>query len=310
MKKITVVTPCFNEEANVEQIYLKVRDVFEQIDGVTYEHLFIDNASTDRSVDILREIAASDRAVKLIINARNFGHIRSPHHGLLQADGDAVIFLVADFQDPPTLIPTLIDKWIATDADAVLGVKSKSLESPAMFLIRSLYYDLINKLSETKLLKNFMGFGLYDRRLINAMRKIDEPYPYFRGLIFELTDRVEVIEYTQASRKRGITKNNFYTLYDLALLGICSHSKVPLRIATWLGFTCSILSILIAVFYGVYKIFFWESFSVGMAPLVIGMFFFSAVQLFFIGVMGEYLGSIHTKVSNRPLVVERERVNF
>jgi hypothetical protein len=169
---------------------------------------------------------------------------------------------------------------------------------------------LINKLSETKLLKNFMGFGLYDRRLIDALRRIDEPYPYFRGLIFELTDRVEVIEYTQAARKRGITKNNFYTLYDLALLGICSHSKVPLRIATWLGFTCSILSVLTAVFYGVYKLFFWESFAIGVAPLVIGMFFFSAVQLFFIGVIGEYLGSIHTKVSNRPLVVERERVNF
>ncbi|MFT6436867.1 MAG: glycosyltransferase involved in cell wall biosynthesis [Candidatus Azotimanducaceae bacterium] len=310
MKKITVVTPCYNEEDNVEQIYSKVRDVFKQIEGVKYEHLFIDNASTDRSVDILREIAASDQSVKLIINARNFGHIRSPHYGLLQADGDAVILMVADFQDPPTLIPTLIEKWIATDADAVLGVKSKSLESPVMFLIRSLYYSLINKLSETKLLKNFMGFGLYDRRLIDALRRIDEPYPYFRGLIFELTDRVEVIEYTQAARKRGITKNNFYTLYDLALLGICSHSKVPLRIATWLGFTCSILSVLTAVFYGVYKLFFWESFAIGVAPLVIGMFFFSAVQLFFIGVIGEYLGSIHTKVSNRPLVVERERVNF
>jgi glycosyltransferase involved in cell wall biosynthesis len=208
------------------------------------------------------------------------------------------------------MIKDFLLKWESTGCDAVIGVKSKSLESPIMFVIRKCYYNLINKLSETKLQKNFMGFGLYDRKLLDMLKQVGDPYPYFRGLIFEVTDDVEILEYTQNSRKRGITKNNFYTLYDIAMLGISAHSKVPLRLAVWLGFICAALSLVVAAVYVVYKILYWDSFTVGMAPLVIGVFFFSAVQLFFIGIIGEYLGAIHTKVTNRPLVFEKERINF
>lgn len=312
MKTITIVTPCYNEEANIETLYEKVLDVFNDLgQAYQYQHIFIDNASKDNTVSILKKIAEKDKRIKIIVNSRNFGHIRSPHHALLQAKtGDAVILMVADLQDPPEMVKEFIKKWEETSCDAVLGVKSKSLESPAMFLIRKIYYNLINRLSETKLQKNFMGYGLYDQRFLEKLRMITDPYPYFRGLIFEITDNIETLEYTQPSRERGITKNNFYTLYDIAMLGISSHSKIPLRLAAWVGFICSFISILIAIFYGVYKLLYWDSFSLGMAPLVIGVFFFSAVQLFFIGIIGEYLGAIHTKVSNRPLVFEKERINF
>ncbi|MBT4791718.1 MAG: glycosyltransferase family 2 protein [Halobacteriovoraceae bacterium] len=311
MKTITIVTPCYNEEENIQNLYQRTQDVFkEYAEKYAYEHLFIDNASTDKTVNILKQIASKNKHIKIIINNRNFGHIRSPHHALLEATGDAVVFIVADLQDPPEIIHEFIKRWEETSCDAVIGVKSKSLESPLMFLVRRLYYYLINKLSETKLQKNFMGFGLYDQKLIKMLRQIEDPYPYFRGLIFEVTDNIEIIEYLQNSRKRGFTKNNFYTLYDIAMLGISSHSKIPLRLATWIGFMCAFISIVIAIVYAIYKILYWDNFTVGIAPLVIGVFFFGAVQLIFIGIIGEYLGAIHTKISNRPLVFEKERINF
>ncbi|WP_042227437.1 glycosyltransferase family 2 protein [Paenibacillus popilliae] len=309
MKKISIVTPCYNEAENVEELYQQVKKVFDDLPGYDYEHIFIDNASKDKTVSILKEIAAVDHNVKIIVNARNFGHIRSPYHALLQADGDAVILLVADLQDPPNMIKDFILKW-EEGYKVVLGVKTQSHESPVMFAIRKMYYNFINRVSEIELTKNNTGFGLYDNKVIEILRKIDDPYPYFRGLISDIGFESYKIEYVQPVRRRGITKNNFYTLYDIAMLGITNHSKIPLRLAAMLGFLMSALSLLTAGGYLIAKLFFWSSFTLGMAPLVIGLFLFSSVQLFFIGIIGEYIGSIHTQVLKRPLVVEKERINF
>ena len=308
-KLISIVTPCYNEETNVEEVYSQVRAIFQKLENYSYEHIFIDNASKDNTVKLLKEFASKDKNVKIIVNARNFGHIRSPFHGLLQAKGDAVILLVSDLQDPPQMIVDFIYKW-EQGYKIAIGVKNQSEESFLMFQVRKFYYRIVNRLAETELIKNFTGFGLYDKEIINILREIDDPYPYFRGLICDIGFEKAKIEYVQPARKRGITGNNFYTLYDLAMLGITNHSKVPLRLATMLGMSASVLSFLSAIGYFIYKLIFWNSFSVGIAPLVIGLFFFSAVQLLFIGIIGEYIGSIHTQVMKRPLVVEKERVNF
>ncbi|MEN6622313.1 MAG: glycosyltransferase family 2 protein [Smithella sp.] len=309
MKLISIVTPCYNEEDNVAELYSQVNKVFGRLPDYNYEHIFIDNASKDNTVSILKEIAAQDKKVKIIVNSRNFGHIRSPYYGLLQANGDAAIFLAADLQDPPNIIIDFVKKW-EEGYKVVLGVKTKSQESPLMFAIRKMYYDFISKVSEIELTKNNTGFGLYDRQIIEILRKIDDPYPYFRGLISDIGFESYKIEFVQPNRKRGITKNNFYTLYDMAMLGITNHSKVPLRLAAMLGFSMSVISLFIAVFYFFAKLIFWDTFTAGMAPVVIGLFFFSSVQLFFIGIIGEYIGSIHTQILKRPLVIEKERINF
>lgn len=310
MKVITVVTATYNEEENVLPLYQRVREVMQRsLPQYRYEHLFIDNASTDQTVPILKEIARDDHAVKIIVNNRNFGHIRSPFYGLCQAEGDAVISLVADFQDPPELLPEFVKKW-EQGSKMVLGVKEASKESPVMFRIRTLYYALISRISGIPLVNNFTGFGLYDKDVIACLRTIQDPYPYFRGLICELGFPASLLPYTQPARMRGITKNNFYSLYDMAMLGITSHSKVPLRLATILGFVFSIISGTIAIFYLIIKLLFWYSFPAGMAPILIGLFVFFSVQLFFIGLLGEYIGSIHTQVLRRPLVTVKERINF
>ena len=310
MKKlISVMMPCYNEAENVEQAYREVRRIFENLPQYEYEHIFIDNASTDQTVDILKKLAAEDRRLKIIVNTRNFGHIRSPFHGILQAGGAAVICLASDLQEPPSLIPEFL-KWWEQGFKMVRGVKSQSEESALMFAIRKMYYNFINRVSDIKLLKNSTGFGLYDRCVIEELRKIDDPYPYFRGLVSDIGFPSHEIEYTQPMRKRGISKNNFYTLYDIAMLGITNHSKVPLRLATMLGFAMAIASFLIAMGYLVAKLIFWDQFSLGTAPLIIGLFFLGSVQLFFIGIIGEYIGAIYTQVQKRPLVVEKERINF
>lgn len=308
-KLISIVTPCYNEQDNVDEIYAQVKAVMASLPQYKYEHLFIDNASTDNTVLLLKKLAEKDKNVKLIVNTRNFGHIRSPYHALLQAQGDAAILIVSDLQDPPGMILDFVREWEA-GYKIVIGVKNQSEESPLMFRIRKIYYNLIRKLSETELIKNYTGFGLYDKVVIDILREIDDPYPYFRGLICDIGFTIARISYTQPARKRGITKNNFFTLYDIAMLGITNHSKVPLRLATMIGFLMALLSFLVAAIYLVYKLIFWDNFSVGLAPLVIGLFFFSSVQLFFIGIIGEYIGSIHTQVLKRPLVVEKERINF
>lgn len=309
MKRISVVTPCYNEEANVDELYRQIKEVFADLPGYRYEHLFIDNASKDGTVEKIRALAKSDPNVRAIVNIRNFGHIRSPYHALLQADGDAVILMASDLQDPPALIRDFVRKW-EEGFKVVLGVKTESEEYPLMFLVRSAYYNMISRISEIELVKNFTGFGLYDRQVIQTLRKIDDPYPYFRGLISELGFESAKVMFRQPTRKRGITKNNFYTLYDIAMLGITNHSKIPLRLAAMAGFFMSMMSLLIALGYLVYKLLFWDSFSLGQAPVLIGLFFFASVQLFFTGILGEYIGSIYTQVLKRPLVVERERINF
>ena len=309
MPLISVVTPCYNEQDNIRELHAQIKVVFSKLPGYAYEHICIDNASSDGTVAILRELAGEDKNLKVIVNARNFGHIRSPQYALLQARGDAVIGMASDLQDPPGLIPDFIKKW-EEGYKIVLGVKTSSEESGAMFAVRKAYYELIGRLSEIKLVKNATGFGLYDRAVIDVLRTIDDPYPYFRGLICDIGFKQAHIEYRQNRRRCGLTKNNFYTLYDMAMLGITNHSKVPLRIATMAGFLMSALSLLVAFAYLAAKLLFWSWFTVGIAPLLIGIFFFSAVQLFFIGILGEYIGAIHTQVLKRPLVIEKERINF
>jgi len=309
MKLISIVTPCYNEEQNVEILHQKVKDVFDSIPEYNYEHIFIDNSSTDRTVSILKKIAITDSHTKIIVNIRNFGHIRSPYYGLLQSKGDAVILIVSDLQDPPELILDFIKKW-EEGYKIVIGTKNKSKENRLMFLIRKVFYNLISKISDTSQIKNFTGFGLYDKTFIDILRKIDEPYPYFRGIVSEMGYEKIEIPYTQPKRENGKTKNNFYTLYDIAMLGFVNYSKLPLRLASFIGFGVSIFSILVAFIYFVYKLLFWSEFQLGIAPLVIGIFFFGGIQLFFLGIIGEYIGAIFTQVKGRPLVVEKERINF
>jgi len=309
MKKISIVTGTFNEAGNIQEWITRVEAVLKPLPQYDYEMIVIDNASTDGTQDILRKEAASNPKLKVILNARNFGHIRSPYHALMQTSGDAAICLASDLQDPPEMIPQFLEKW-EQGFKAVVGVKEKSEETPIFFFVRRCYYAVVYGLAETKVIQNFTGFGLYDRAIVDFCRTIEDPYPYFRGLITEIGLPTATIPYAQPLRKRGITKNNFYTLYDLAMLGITSHSKVPLRLATMLGFAMSFMSLLVALIYLIYKLLFWYTLTVGVAPIVIGLFLFSSVQLFFIGILGEYIGAIHTQVLHRPLVVERERINF
>ena len=308
-KLISVVSGCYNEEENVRECYAQVKKVFADLGTYRYEHIFIDNASKDKTVAILREIAAADKNVKVIVNARNFGHIRSPHHAMIQARGDAVISVVSDLQDPPELIKEFLKKW-EEGFRVVVAVKAASEESLIFFSIRRAYYELVSRLAEVDLLKNFTGFGLYDRRFIDIVAEIDDPYPYFRGLVSEIGFPLAKIPYHQPVRKRGITSNNFYRLYDMAMLGLTNHSKVPLRLATMIGFLVSFLSLCVAFGYFIFKLLYWDNFQLGLAPLEIGLFFFGSVQLFFIGILGEYIGSIYTQVQKRPHVVELERINF
>jgi glycosyltransferase involved in cell wall biosynthesis len=309
MKTISVVSGCYNEEENVQELYAQLCTVFSELPAYDFEIIFIDNASSDNTVPLLREIARTDKRVKIIVNARNFGAVRSGYHGLLQARGDAVVGMAADLQDPPRLIKEFVAKW-EEGYKIVLAIKTDSKESRLVYLLRTAYYSTVKRLADIELTPHSTGFGLYDRQVIDILRKLDDPYPYFRGLISDIGFESAKIPFTQPHRHRGITKNNFYTLYDLAMLGLTSHSKVPLRLAAMLGFAMSLLSLLCAVAYFVYKLIFWYSFPVGQAPIIIGLFLFSSVQLFFIGILGEYIGAIHTQVLHRPLVVEKERINF
>ncbi len=308
-KTISIITPCYNEEANVRELYERVRAAINTVGGYDYEHIFIDNASLDNTLGELKALAARDKNVKVIRNTRNFGHVRSPIHALYQASGDAVIGIVADLQDPPEMIIDLVRKW-EEGYPVVIGVKSASEESGLMFWIRKQYYRLVNRLSGVETYENFTGFGLYDRKVVDVIKQFDDPYPYFRGMIAEAGFRHFDIPYHQPARKRGITTNNFYTLYDIAMLAITNLSKVPLRMVTFSGFLGALASILVSLAYFVYKLIFWNNFSVGIAPLVIGVFFFMSIQMLFMGIIGEYIGTIHTLVQNRPLVVEQERINF
>ena len=307
-KLISIVTPCYNEEENIDELYQRIVEVMSKL-PYEYEHICIDNCSTDGSVKKLKEIAARDKRVKLIINTRNFGQIRSPHHALLQSSGDACVLITSDLQDPPELMVDFIKKW-EEGFKIVLAVKPESEEHALMFFARKTYYRLISKISEVPLVKNATGVGLFDRAVIDILRKLNDPNPYFRGLLCEIGYPIATVPFRQPRRKHGISKNNFYTLYDIAMLGITNHSKVPLRLMAMGGFILSILSLFAAISFLVAKLVFWDSFQLGMAPVLIGIFFFGAVQTFFIGLLGEYIGSIHTQVRNMPLVIEAERINF
>jgi glycosyltransferase involved in cell wall biosynthesis len=310
MKLISIVSPCYNEEGNVGVLTDRVRELMAEMPQYRYEHIVIDNNSTDGTVEELRKIAAHDNNVKVIVNARNFGHIRSPHHALLEAQGDAVIVLLSDLQDPPELIKDFIREWEA-GWPIVVAIKTASDESKLMYAIRSAYYKTIAKLTDVKVFEQFTGFGLYDRKVMDILRRdFPDPNPYFRGQIAEIGLPAKQIEYHQKRRTRGITKNNWYTLYDMAMLGITNLSKIPLRAVVFLGFVCAALSMLVGLFYLVMKLAFWNHFELGLAPTMIGLFFLGSVQLISLGIIGEYVGSIHSIVQNRPLVTEKERINF
>jgi glycosyltransferase involved in cell wall biosynthesis len=307
---ISIVTPCYNEELNIRELYLRMRAVMQELPEYRYEHIFIDNASHDATPSILRELAAADSNVKVIFNARNFGHLRSPMYAFLQAKGDAVGILLADLQDPPELFREMIKEW-EKGTPIVAAIKNASDESGFMYAVRTAYYRLVAKLTDVNVLTHYTGFGLYDKTVVDILReKFTDPYPYFRGMIAELGLPHAEVEYKQSRRMRGVTKNNFYTLYDLAMLGITNLSKVPLRLVIFCGFVSAMISMLMGMFYFIYKLVHWNSFSLGVAPLVLGLFFLGSVQLLALGIIGEYVGSIHTLVQKRPLVIEKERINF
>jgi glycosyltransferase involved in cell wall biosynthesis len=309
LKTISIVTHAYNEEDNIEAMYLRVREIMNGFRQYNYEHVFIDNASTDGTVAILKRIAEKDKNVKVIVNARNFGHIRSPIHALFQARGDVMIGIASDFQEPPDLIPDMIRAW-EEGYPMVLCIKKSSGENGLMFWLRKQYYKLVERLSSVETIQNFTGFGLYDRRVVDIVRSFGDPYPYFRGIIAEIGLPSKRLYFYQPARKFGITKNNWYTLYDIAMLGIINLSKIPLRLTVFAGFIGAAVSFVTAMVYLVYKLLFWRSFSVGIAPVVIGIFFFNSIILVFMGILGEYVGAIHTQVQKRPYAIERERINF
>ncbi len=309
MKKISVVSPAYNESGNVQPLVERVRAVFAGLPQYAYEHIIIDNASTDATVEELRVLAAQDPHVKVIVNARNFGHIRSPHHAMMEADGDAVVVLLSDLQDPPELIREFLRDW-ELGWKIVVGVKTTSEESGLMYRVRTLYYKTVERLTSVQVLQHYTGFGLYDRQVMDVIKRYGDPYPYFRGMVAEVGFPIKQIAYGQKRRMRGITKNNFYTLYDMAMLGITNLSKVPLRLVTFGGFVFAAISLVLGFIYLLAKLIFWSHFELGLAPTMIGLFFLGSVQLIAIGIIGEYVGSIHTIVQNRPWVTEKERINF
>ena len=309
-KLITIMTPCYNEELNVREVHRRVMEVAAAVPEYRFEHLFIDNASKDETVAVLREMAAEDPTVKVIVNARNFGADRSGMHALLQARGDAVGTVAADLQDPPELFVEMVRAW-EKGFPIVAAIKHASQESGLMYRVRTAYYKLVGRLTNVEVLEHFTGFGLYDRSVLEHIRaNFPDPYPYFRGMIAELGLPIAKVYYKQGRRERGITKNNFYALYDLAMLGITNLSKVPLRLVIFTGFVSAGASFLMGLFYLIYKLVFWTRFQVGVAPLVLGLFFLGSVQLIALGIIGEYVGAIHTTVLNRPRVTEKERINF
>jgi glycosyltransferase involved in cell wall biosynthesis len=310
MKKISVVTICYNEEGNIREFYDQIVGIFKKLaDRYTYEIIIADNASTDRTPQILREIAAQDRNFKVIFNSRNFGVNRSGNNAFTQACGDAAILMVSDLQDPPALIPEFLEKW-EQGSKVVMAVKNKSQESSIVYFLRTLYYVTLEKMSDVKLIEHFTGFGLYDKQVLDIYKSLNDPHPYFRGLISDIGFTPAIVHFTQPKRKSGKSKSSLLYLYDEAMLGITSYTKLPLRLATIIGFIAALFSFLIGLFYLVYKLIFWNSFSLGIAPVAIGLFFFGSIQLIFLGVIGEYISTMYVHILRRPPVYEREKLNF
>ena len=312
-KKISVVVPCFNEQDNVGPMHDQITKEFaedETLKKYDYELIFIDNDSRDETRQRLREIVANDlEHTRAIFNAKNFGQFNSPYYGMLQGDGDIVIILACDFQDPPELIPEFV-KGYEEGYRIVIGVKSKSTDGKVLFAFKKLFYKLMKKYSNVEQIEQFTGFGLYDKKFIEVLRKLDDPTPFIRGIVAELGFRHKEIPYEQPLRRSGITSNNFYSLFDAAMLGFTSYTKIGLRFATFFGGICIALSAIIGLVYLIMKLIWWDRFAAGSIPILLGMLFLGSVQIFFIGIVGEYILSINQRVMKRPLVVEEERLNF
>lgn len=309
MKKISIVVPCYNEEENVEPISEAIISEINKLQNYTYELIFIDNCSTDKTREKLIQLCDKNKNIKAIFNAKNFGQFNSPYYGLLQTTGDCTMLICADFQDPVDMIPKFVQEW-ESGYKIVIGVKNKSKENRIMYFLRSCYYKLIKKISDTEQIEHFTGFGLYDKDFIEVLRKLDDPTPFLRGIVAELGFQRKEIPYEQQKRRAGKTHNNFYKLYDAAMLSFTSYTKIGLRLATFLGIFVGIISFIIGIVYFILKLIYWDRFAAGMVPVLIGMFFLGALQLFFIGFLGEYILSINTRVMKRPLVVEEKRINF
>jgi glycosyltransferase involved in cell wall biosynthesis len=310
MKKISVLIPCYNEQENILPLSNEIVKIFENdLTSYDYEIIFIDNCSIDNTKVLLREICKNNNKIKAILNTRNFGQFSSPYYGMCQTTGDCVILICADFQDPVELIPVFIREW-ENGYKIVSGIKTKSKENKIMRFLRTCYYKAIRKMSNIEQIEHFTGFGLYDKSFIDILKNLHDPIPFLRGVVAELGYQRKDISYEQQRRRAGKTKNNWYTLYDGAMLSFTSYTKAGLRIATIAGFITAGLSLIASIVYLIYKLLYWDSFSAGIAPLILGVFFFGSLQLFFIGLIGEYVMSINTRLMNRPLVIEEERINF
>ena len=310
MKKISILIPCYNEEENIVPISQAVIETMERdLPEYAFELVFIDNDSTDNTRPLIRKLCEKDKRVKAIFNARNFGQFNSPYYGMLQVTGDCVVEMVADFQDPVDMIPKYVREW-EKGYKIVIGIKTSSKENKVMYWLRSCYYRTIKRLSDVEQIEHFTGSGLYDREFIEVLRNLNDPTPFLRGIVAELGYKRKEIPYEQPKRRAGKTHNNFYRLYDAAMLSVTSYTKAGLRLATFFGFFCSLASMCIALIYLVMKLIWWDRFPAGMAPMLIGMLFLGSVQIFFIGLLGEYIMSINQRVMKRPLVIEEERLNF
>lgn len=309
-KKISVMIPCYNEEENARPIYEAVKnELVTNLPQYDYEILFIDNKSTDNTRSIIRGICKEDKNVRAIFNCRNFGQFNSPYYGIINTSGDCCVTICADFQDPVELIPKFVAEW-EKGYKVVIGVKTQSKESKIMYALRSLYYKAIKKMSNVEQIEHFTGFGLYDKSFVKVLSELDDPQPFIRGIVAELGPERKEIEYTQPQRRAGKTHNNFYSLYDAAMLSFTSYTKIGLRLAVFAGGVFSLIGFVIAMIYLVLKLIHWDNFPAGNAPILIGVFLMGSIQLFFTGLLGEYIMNINNRVMKRPLVVEEERLNF
>ena len=309
MKKISVLVPCFNEEENVVPISKAIISELKKLKKYNYELVFIDNNSQDKTRSLLEKLCSENKNIKAIFNSRNFGQFNSPYYGLLQTTGDCTILMCADFQDPIEMIPKFVNEW-ENGYKIVIGIKNKSKENEIMYFLRSCYYKIIRKMSSTEQIEHFTGFGLYDKDFIKVLKDLDDPTPFLRGIVAELGFKRKDIPYEQQKRKAGKTHNNFYSLYDGAMLSFTSYTKVGLRLATFIGVIVSIISFIIGLVYLILKLIYWDRFSAGTIPILIGMCFLGAIELFFIGFLGEYILSMNARIMKRPLVVEEKRINF
>lgn len=309
MKKISVLVPCYNEEENVVPISESIINELEKLKEYDYELIFIDNCSKDTTRNLLVDLCKKNNKIKAIFNVRNFGQFNSPYYGLLQTTGDCTILMCADFQDPIDMIPKFINEW-ENGYKLVIGIKNKSKENKFMYFLRSCYYKVIKKISTTEQIEHFTGFGLYDKDFIKVLKELKDPTPFLRGIVAEFGFKRKDIPYEQEKRKAGKTHNNFYSLYDAAMLSFTSYTKVGLRLATFIGAIIGLISFIIGLVYLILKLIYWNRFAAGTAPLLIGMCFLGAIQLFFIGFLGEYILSMNSRIMKRPLVIEEKRLNF